>query len=190
MSVKWMPQSSRYPPQKKNIYNKHLIRLCQFNFGVLFGQAQLKNILRNLASELEWEGVTLKVKSSIGSVKPLFGVAINWTVRVYSRSIVVLHFMSIIRCWGNCDGWTKCWRQPIFKELVLFLSWFIAAGHFYSGPLCSFPPVMLEMEISSAAHIFQEMNFAKNSFCVYIEYFFGKDQKHRPPYFLGNQCLR
>ena len=42
---------------------------------------------------------------------------------------------------------------------------------------------MLEMEISSAAHILQEMNFAENRFCVYIEYFFGKDEKHRLPYF-------
>ena len=67
---------------------------------------------------------------------------------------------------------------------------YCSRAFFSSGPLCSFPPVMLEMEISSAAHILQEMNFAENSFCVYIEYFFGKDQKTSPALLWGTQCLR
>ena len=71
-------------------YNK---RFANFTLASCLDKLSWKIFLRNLASELECEGVTLKVKSSIGSVKPLFGVAINWTVRVYSRSIVVLHLV-------------------------------------------------------------------------------------------------
>ena len=48
---------------------------------------------------------------------------------------------------------------------------YCSRAFFSSGPLCSFPPVMLEMEISSAAHIFQEINFAENSFVFTLNIF-------------------
>ena len=90
-SIKW--RSSECLNQAGTPHEKYNKRFANFTLASCLDKLSWKIFLRNLASELECEGVTLKVKSSIGSVKPLFSVAINWTVRVYSRSIVVLHLV-------------------------------------------------------------------------------------------------